>query len=226
MVSGRQRSGVAWFAALMCTGALVALSTSAAAQVVGGNITGTVADSQGGALPGATVTVLNTGTGFAQTLTTGSAGTFRAVALQPGLYEVTAELSGFAAQRLEVELLTGYELEADFVLNLAGVEETVTITAEAPLVELSKAQPSSVVTNEQVEDLPVLNRNFLALATIMPGATPHYQKFAAVKFGGAADQRNAYSTLIDGGDIDDAIWGNPSINIAQDAVQEFKVYRN
>lgn len=215
-----------WIVALLCVGALVAVPGAAAAQVVGGNITGTVSDTQGGALPGATVTVLNTGTGFAQTLTTGASGTFRAVALQPGLYEVTAALSGFAAQRREVELLTGYELQADFVLDLAGVEETVTITAEAPLVELSKAQPSSVVTNEQVEDLPVLNRNFLALATIMPGATPHYQKFAAVKFGGAADQRNAYSTLIDGGDIDDAIWGNPSINIAQDAVQEFKVYRN
>lgn len=202
------------------------ISGPAAAQVVGGNISGTVADGSGGALPGASVTVLNAGTGFAQVLTTGPAGSFRAIALQPGIYEVTAELSGFSTQRREIELLMGYEARADFVLDLAGVEEVVTITAEAPLVELTKAQPSSVVTNEQVEDLPVLNRNFLALATIMPGATPHYQKFAAVKFGGAADQRNAYSTLIDGGDIDDAIWGNPSINIAQDAVQEFKVYRN
>ena len=222
----RQRLSTPSLAAFLCAGALVLLPGVAAAQVVGGNIAGTVTDGQAGALPGATVTVLNTGTGFAQTLTTGPTGSFRAVALQPGLYEVTAELSGFATQRQEIELLMGYEIETEFVLDLAGVEETVTITAEAPLVELTKAQPSSVVTNEQVEDLPVLNRNFLALATIMPGATPHYQKFAAVKFGGAADQRNAYSTLIDGGDIDDAIWGNPSINIAQDAVQEFKVYRN
>ena len=226
MRSSRPRLRTPALVTLLCAGAIVLVSGPVAAQVVGGNISGTVADGSGGTLPGATVTVLNTGTGFAQVLTTGTSGGFRAVALQPGVYVVTAELSGFATQRREIELLMGYELQADFVLDLAGVEETVTITAEAPLVELTKAQPSSVVTNEQVEDLPVLNRNFLALATIMPGATPHYQKFAAVKFGGAADQRNAYSTLIDGGDIDDAIWGNPSINIAQDAVQEFKVYRN
>jgi hypothetical protein len=61
----------------------------------------------------------------------------------------------------------------------------------------------------------------------MPGAAPNYiSKFSRVKFGGPADQRNGYTTIVDGGDLDDAIWGDPTVNISQDAVQEFKVFRN
>ena len=73
----------------------------------------------------------------------------------------------------------------------------------------------------------MLERNFLALAQLMPGAAPNYiSKFSRVKFGGPADQRNGYTTIVDGGDLDDAIWGDPTVNVSQDAVQEFKVFRN
>jgi hypothetical protein len=73
----------------------------------------------------------------------------------------------------------------------------------------------------------VLERNFLSLAQMMPGAAPNYtSKFSRVKFGGPADQRNGYTTIVDGGDLDDAIWGDPTVNVSQDAVQEFKVFRH
>jgi hypothetical protein len=78
-----------------------------------------------------------------------------------------------------------------------------------------------------VQSLPVLSRNFLVLAQLLPGAAPYSgYKFAVTKFGGVADQRNGFTTIIDGGGVDDAIWGSPTINMTQDAVQEFKVYRN
>jgi hypothetical protein len=199
-----------------------------AAQVVGGSVGGTITDDTGGALPGATITVANRANGTSQAMTTGERGNYRAVALQPAPYTIAVDLSGFATQKRDVVLTIGSDLTIDFKLGVAAVAESLTVVAETPLVEVAKSQPSSVVVAEQVAALPVLARNFLTLAQLMPSTTPNNlgQKFAIIQFGGPADQRNGYTTLIDGGDIDDAVWGNPTINIPQDAVQEFKVFRN
>ena len=199
-----------------------------AAQVVGGSIGGTITDDTGGALPGTTVTVTNRANGATQVVTTGERGNYRAVALQPAPYTIAADISGFAVQKRDVVLTIGSDLTIDFKLGVASVSETLTVVAETPLVEVAKSQPSSVIVAEQVAALPVLARNFLTLAQLMPSTAPNNlgQKFAIIQFGGPADQRNGYTTIIDGGDIDDAIWGNPTINIPQDAVQEFKVFRN
>ena len=102
------------------------------------------------------------------------------------------------------------------------------VSGSASLVEVTRSQPSSAVVGDQIASLPVLERNFLSLAQLMPGAAPDQRpnRFSITKFGGAADQRNSFTTIIDGGDIDDVIQGNPTINLSQDAVQEFKVFRN
>jgi hypothetical protein len=208
--------------------ALLFAAATARAQVVGGSIGGTATDDTGGALPGVTITVTNNANGASQTITTGERGNYRAVALQPAPYTITAELSGFATLKREVVLTVGTELTIDFKLGVAAVSETLNVVAETPLIEVAKSQPSSVVVADQVAALPVLQRNFLTLAQLLPSTTPNNlgQKFAVIQFGGPADQRNGYTTLIDGGDIDDAVWGNPTINIPQDAVQEFRVFRN
>jgi hypothetical protein len=96
-------------------------------------------------------------------------------------------------------------------------------------VEVGRSQPSSSITRSELDELPVFGRNFLVLAQLLPGSAPVAStvgRFAVTKFGGPADQRSGYTTLIDGGDIDDAQWGSPTINVGQDAVQEFKVFRN
>ena len=96
-------------------------------------------------------------------------------------------------------------------------------------MEPARSQPSSIVTKRQIDTLPVLERNFLVLAQLLPGSGPiagTNTRFAVTKFGGVADQRSGYTTLIDGGDVDDAQWGSPTINVSQDAVQEFKVFRS
>ena len=75
---------------------------------------------------------------------------------------------------------------------------------------MARAAPTSTIVESQIKALPVLERNFLALAQTMPGAAPNYiSKFSRVKFGSPADQRNGFTTLIDGGSVDDAIWGTP-----------------
>ena len=216
-------------AALVVAAFAVALVPPAArAQLVGANLGGVVTDQSGGALPGVTVTVTNTGNGFQQVLVTEADGKFRAVALQPGVYEVTADLTGFSQQKRQITLTVGADATLNLELGVGVLAETVMVSGSAALVEVTRSQPSSAVIGEQIAALPVLERNFLALAQLLPGAAPDQRpnRFSITKFGGAADQRNSFTTIIDGGDIDDVIQGNPTINLSQDAVQEFKVFRN
>src|SRR5258706_15295373 len=97
----RRRSGMSRFVIAF---AVVFAAATVRAQVVGGSIGGTVTDDTGGALPGVTITVTNTANGTSQTVTTGERGNYRAVALQPAPYAVTAELSGFATLKREIVL--------------------------------------------------------------------------------------------------------------------------
>ncbi len=195
----------------------------------GANIGGVVTDETDAALPGVTVTLTNTNNGASQVLVTGPEGNYRAVNLVPGPYTLTAELTGFAPIKRAVTLLVGANQTLNVKLTVATLSENVIVSGESPLVEVAKAQPSSVIVGEQLAVLPVLDRNFLVLAQLLPGAAPLTgvnSRFAVTKFGGLADQRNGYTTLLDGGAIDDSTWGSPVINMPQDAVQEFKVYRN
>ena len=193
------------------------------------NVGGTVIDDSGARLPGVTVTITNKANGATQVLVTGPEGNYRAVALQPAPYEIKMELAGFTTQVRPITLTVGADATLDFTLAVAAVAENVTVSGSAPVVEVSKSQLSSVVLSEQVSALPNLGRNFMELAQLLPGSAPDnstVQFFNSTKFGGVADQRNGFTTLIDGGDIDDAIWGSTTVNFTQEAVQEFRVLRN
>jgi hypothetical protein len=216
-----------WLQLLVLT--LVVVGPALAAAQGGAAIGGVVTDDTEAALPGVTVTLTNTNTGASQVLVTGPEGNYRAVNLQPGPYALVAELAGFGAHKRTVTLFVGANTTVNITLSVATLSENVLVTGESPLVEVSKAQPSSVIVGEQLAALPVLDRNFLVLAQLLPGAAPLTgvnSRFAVTKFGGLADQRNGYTTVIDGGAVDDSTWGSPVINMPQDAVQEFKVFRN
>src|SRR6266850_4487666 len=196
---------------------------------IGANVGGIVTDNSGAVLPGVTITITNTATGRTRSLVTTADGRYRAVALEPGPYQIAAELQGFGTIRRAITLVVGSDATLDVSMALATLNETVTVTGEGPLVEVAKSQPSSVMTGQQLENLPVLSRNFLVLAQLMPGAGPapkQQNQFAITKFGGPGDQRFGYITLVDGGDLHEPIWGHPSINLSQDSVAEFNVFRN
>jgi len=203
------------------------LNAPAHAQV-GANVSGAVRDDSAAVLPGVTVTVTNTATGTSQSLITTADGRYRAVALQPGPYEISAELPGFGTARRGLVLVVGAEANVDITLAVAALAENITVVGETPLIEVARSQPSSVVTGEQLEALPVLNRNFISLAQLLPGAGPARPGalFPTTKFGGVGDQRFGYVTYVDGGDLHDPFWGHPTINLSQDSVAEFKVFRN
>jgi hypothetical protein len=203
-------------------------SGGAHAQAVA-NVGGVVTDTNGDQLPGVTVTVTNKANGATQVLVTGSEGEYRAVALQPALYQIKAELQGFTLQQKLVTLTVGADVSIDFKLAVASLEQSVTVSTSVPLIEISKAELSSVVLSEQLAELPNLGRDFIELAQLLPGTGPDNSSvhfFNTTRFGGVSDQRNGFTTLIDGGDIDDAIWGSTTVNFTQEAVQEFRVLRN
>jgi hypothetical protein len=205
------------------------IPTAALAQATGANVGGVVTDDSGARLPGVVITITNVANGRVQVLTTGEQGNYRAVALQPAPYLLKAELAGFTTVQREVTLTVGADLAVDFKLSIATLQESVTVAGAGPTVEVTKSELSSVVLPEQVNTLPSLGRNFLELAQLLPGTGPdnsRVQYFNPTKFAGVADQRNGFTTVIDGGDIDDAIWGSTTMNFTQDAVQEFRVFRH
>lgn len=218
-----------YVALAMLAAALVAARPSQLwAQSATAAVSGVVTDDTGGALPGVTVTIVNKANGVTQVQVTNPEGRYRAVALPPAPYEIRAELAGFTGVAREVTLRVGSDGTVDLQMAVGGLAENLIVTGEAPLVEVTKSQPSSVVEASQLQALPTITRNFLTLSQLLPGSGPTAGtgKFAFTKFGGVADQRNGYTTLIDGGSVDDTDWGSPTINVTQDAVQEFKVFRN
>ena len=206
----------------------LAFPLAATGQTLGSRMTGIVTDSSGAVLDGAVVTITHLLNGRRHETRTNASGSYRAIGLIPGDYEITAAHGNLATLTRRVTLLVDADATVNFSLTPAAITDRVSVTAENPLIEITRSEPSSVITKDHVDGLPILDRNFLALAQLLPGSGPvngTVTRFAITRFGGPADQRSGYTTIVDGGDIDDAQWGSPTINIGQDAVQEFKVYR-
>jgi hypothetical protein len=207
--------------------ALLGLAVPAAGQSIGANIAGVVTDTSGARVTGATLTISNVANGRSQTLTAGEQGEFRIVALPPAPYRLVVESPGFARSERDLVLNVGSEATLEVRLTVAGVRETIEVTPAS--FDVAKSQPSSLVTSDDIGTLPEIGRNFLVLAQLLPGAGPLNTtpgRFATTKFGGAADQRSAFTTMVDGGDVDDTQWGSPTINVTQEGVQEFRVFRH
>src|SRR5262245_30476974 len=140
------------------------------AQAFSGTILGTVTDSTGSVVPGATVTIVNTGTGLTRTVTTEASGEFTAPQVPTGKYSVTAELTGFKKVTLEnIDVGVDQRVRVDVKLELGAMTEAVTITAESPLVQTSSSELGTTVRTEQIQALPLNGRNFVNLTRTIPG---------------------------------------------------------
>ncbi|HEX9457983.1 MAG TPA: carboxypeptidase regulatory-like domain-containing protein [Thermoanaerobaculia bacterium] len=151
---------------------LAALPLFAQSQATTGVIEGTVVDASGGAVPGVTVTVRNTATGYEVVLVTDAAGRFRAVLLPVGPYQVTAVLQGFATVvQKGLDLGVGQTLSASIALKQAATAEEIVVTAAAPLIETARTEGSTRIDEKAVEGLPNNGRNFLEFTKMTPGVT-------------------------------------------------------
>jgi len=154
--------------------AIVALLAAAPAyaQRSTGSIRGTIKDATQAVLPGATVTVTNEDTGLVRTTVTNTAGVYSVAELPVGRYKVSAELQGFKnATRTGVMLRVADDLAVDFELPTGQVSEVVNVEARAAPVKTIGGDVSGLVTGEMVRELPLNGRNFLQLATLMPGVS-------------------------------------------------------
>ena len=182
-------------------------------------------DEQGGVLPGATISLRNEESGVTRTVTSEPDGRYAFPALLPGRYMLRTELSGFAAQQVrDVVITIGLELRRDFTLKLQAVAETVTVNAESPVVDTTKAEVAGVITRQQIETLPINSRQYLSLALLMPGTTVDATRsfFATVNVGGSMTF-NGTGNVVDGTINNWVEDGEPRQDLPEDAVEEFKV---
>src|SRR5579872_6716315 len=136
-------------------------------------INGRVVDSGGGVVPEATVTATNQGTGVSRATTSNADGVFTIPALDPGVYDVKVEKSGFApSTKKGITVVTSTTLTVDFSLGVAGTTQEISVTGEAALVETTQSEVSGSLQQSEVQSLPMLNRNFTGLVELVPGARP------------------------------------------------------
>jgi hypothetical protein len=221
-VFSSQQSAWAVLALLLTLG----LSAPAAAQGERGVIGGTVTDAQGGVLPGVTITARNNSTGFTQTAVTEADGAYRFGALPLGTYEIKAELTGFTTATVtNLTLTINRELQQNITMGLSTLQESVTVTGQAPVVEVTKSEVSSVITQQQIEMLPVANRAAVTLALLLPGTSQDGSRprrsNAQV---GAGTLQFTTNSLADGTMNMSTKAGEPRQDFPQAAIQEFKVF--
>ena len=145
-----------------------------AAQVVGGTISGTVTDPAGAAVASASVLVHNDETGNERRLQSGPDGRYSAPSIPVGSYTVTVKANGFADQsRTAVPLSVGQSQIVDLALSLTGVNQSVTVEDQPPVVNLSTQQISGLIDSRQVKELPLNGRSYDQLITLNP-ATVNY----------------------------------------------------
>jgi hypothetical protein len=209
-------------------------AAAAVAQTNTGQIAGVVRDAQGGALPGATVIAEHFESGTRITRVADEAGRYLLPSLRVGSYTITAELAGFRRLvRSGVVLQLGQVITLDLELDVGGPNESVIVSADAPLLQRANAEVSDIIENREVVQLPLNGRNFLSLAqlsdavVIPPGGTRGdalQQAGPLPNVGGQRSGHNIY--LLDGVKVTDELFNNLVINPSVDSIQEFKIQKS
>lgn len=201
------------------------------AQTSFGLVGGRVTDDTGGVLPGATVTVTNVRTGAVHTAITNAQGLYRVANLNPSEYTVRVDMAGFGSvQREKVVVSIGETLDIPFKLALQNVSETLTVTADSPLINTTTPEIAATIEARRVLELPVNSRDFSRLALFSPAAKVSSSGVATLAFNGTDIAQNNF--LLDGTDathVDNAFMSNGRERGARlqtassESIQEFRV---
>src|SRR6059058_4777152 len=227
------RSRIWTAAALVATLARAGLD----AQGTTGSISGFVTDETGAALPGATVTIRDADTDQKRVLVADGAGRYRAQQLAPGDYEVSVELQGFRTARYaDLPLTVGQDAVVNVQLKVGGIDEQVTVTGEAALVNMRQSSVAALVDEKQIRELPLNGRDFSQLTLLQPGVTssPSTQRQVDRGMGTqvsiAGARPNQISYQIDGTDSNTQGNGSPGSAagglLGVETVREFQVLVN
>ncbi len=213
------RSRLVWMFAIA---ALLAAPLSGWAQQTTGNLRGVVTDESGAVLPGVTVTLRGRGVPGAPTSITNEQGVYRFPNLAPGTYDITVELAGFATStQTGIPIALGGTADVPVQMKVSTQQETITVTAEAPVVDSASTQVATNYTREWVENIPVRRFTFFDLINASPGVSQSTQTSSRSQAFGSAANENLY--LLDGTDFTapytGAAWPWPNT----DAIEEVQV---
>src|SRR5215813_11224275 len=200
-------------------------------QETTGQINGTTLDSSGAAIAKAQVTVTNSATGLTRTATSEATGNYSLPLLPPGTYEMRVQAPGFAALvQKGITLNVGQTITLNQTLKPGGTSETVEVTGVAPLIDTSNHEIGGSVSPTEVKSLPILDRNFSGLMTLIPGVRqaeafdPTKTRVGNISINGG-DGRQLDSN-VDGGDNKDLVVGGLVQNFTLEGIQEFSVTTN
>ncbi|HXM96499.1 MAG TPA: carboxypeptidase regulatory-like domain-containing protein [Candidatus Dormibacteraeota bacterium] len=163
--------GNALFCLLALLFAVTCLAPVTAAQAVNATLSGRILDTSGGAIAKASVTAINTATGFSRAMQSSDSGDYTIPALPPGEYNVTVEFPGFGKQTATVTLQVGQVASLDFTLTPGQMEQRVEVAASSELTEPTRTEVSTVITERQIVSLPVNGREFIDFALLSPAVT-------------------------------------------------------
>ncbi len=200
------------------------LPTAAHAQEV--TLAGIITDATDAVLPGATVSAVHVASGNAFVGVADATGEYRIGSMRPGLYRVTAELSGFASVvRENLELLVGQRATVNFRLSLSSVNETVTVTGASPLVDVVQSKLGGNVDSRQLSELPVNGRNWMDLTMLAPGSNANAVGESPIATAnGSQAHAGDFQLNLDGQQVSNmmacARWGQPKFS--RDAIGEFE----
>ena len=211
-------------AAVLCAGAILAFPLSAYAQEA--VLTGTVTDSTGGVLPGVTIIAVLDATGNRFEAVTDETGNYR-VPVRVGMYTLSAELQGFTTvTRGGIQLLVGQTAGINLQMSPSSVQETVTVTAEAPLLNVATSSLGGNVDPVQVQELPVDGRNWMALALLAPGSRTSSTNPTSVLPDRNGGEVREYQTNLDGMQVTNSLGGGGQPSFSQEMIAEFQFISN
>src|SRR5256712_8360226 len=209
---------------LIVVGAILASPVAARAQEA--TLSGAITDTTGGALPGVTITATHEASGNVFTAVTDARGEYR-IPLRVGTYRLTVELSGFnAVNRTGLELLLGQLAVVNLQMAPAGVQESLTVTAEAPLVDTSQSKLGGNIDPRQLQELPVNGRNWMDLTQLAPGSRSNAGS------GSQGDDplprgNGTYQLNVDGKGITNSmVFSFGQVHFSRDAIGEFEYVSN
>jgi hypothetical protein len=205
---------------------------TAQAQSTGG-LLGTVSDSSGAVVPNATVVVTDAATGTRRTVKSDSAGTYQVPALNPGTYTIETSASGFSSATTQgVVVSVSTTVTSNVTLNVSATQQTVNVTAEAPVIDQTGISVGQVVDQETVQQAPLNGRHFVDLGALIPGSvaapangflTQPIRGQGALSFDTAGQREDTVNFMINGINLNDMIQNQITFQPELNTVQEFKV---
>jgi hypothetical protein len=217
-----------------CLAALLISTASAPAQTPTGAIEGEVTDPTGAVVPNAPVTITEVATGRSIPVTTGGDGRYSVRNLLPGVYRIRVEAQGFASKVVEdISVSSGSVVNGNVSLEIGKTGEVVSVTAEAVMVDTTRQTVDTVVTGQDVRNLPYFSRNFLDMAALAPGTwirdggqIDPTKEFAYRVVGVVGRSGTATRVQVDGIDVTDETVGTTVANFSPEAINEFQLTRS